>query len=449
MLQHLGGHPKALELLSSWLATDADRLGRLLEEFDHVEREIHDALAAPDERHHRGRQLLIDKVLADLPPDALPVLDRMSLLFAPLPTDDLVALLEETGVPRPRAAIQLLRRRGLLAIVPSPGAIEGGDTVHRLVAAHRSDALPRDEQIRFHERAAAHFIGDGRPLSDLAVAAEHEDAAGHRAQALERYANWSRPLVRAYASRAAEQVARQGLERFPPGEREEERVEAARLWMLVADAHEGLGESTPQEHALEQAQACLAQRTSKSARFAWASIGLRRSRRLATRGEVTSAISTLEEAHETFLSVDEPRDAAIAIGDVARLKAQSGDVAGARERQDERLTVNRGLGDIDGIAAALFNLAQLDLMEEKHVAALPRLLESFALNTRLGRADGIAIVGSVLGQLLAAAGRAEARSVLDQSREAFLRLEQAEPAREIEMILASLPGDGAAHSSSM
>ena len=60
------------------------------------------------------------------------------------------------------------------------------------------------------------------------------------------------------------------------------------------------------------------------------------------------------------------------------------------------------------------------------------LAESFALNMKLQRADGIAFAGSLLGQVLARAGDVEeALSVLDQSAAAFDQIGRADEAARV------------------
>jgi hypothetical protein len=84
--------------------------------------------------------------------------------------------------------------------------------------------------------------------------------------------------------------------------------------------------------------------------------------------------------------------------------------------QHKRLEVSKQLGDLDGIAKANWDLAQIDLVREDYQSACPRLVESFQILRQLRRPDGIAIVGVTLGQLLLAAGLTdEARQVLGQS----------------------------------
>jgi hypothetical protein len=132
------------------------------------------------------------------------------------------------------------------------------------------------------------------------------------------------------------------------------------------------------------------------------------------------------------------RERAVTLGDIARLKAQAGDVQGARQLLAERLEVNRRLGDMAEIAAALFSIAQLDLAEGQTAEAGSRLAESWPLLVRLNRVDGIAVVGEVYGGLLANQGDAAAIDVLRRSQAAYDRLGQTERAGEIGRIVSDL-----------
>jgi hypothetical protein len=136
---------------------------------------------------------------------------------------------------------------------------------------------------------------------------------------------------------------------------------------------------------------------------------------------------------------------AVTLGEVARLRAQAGDVAGARELQVERLAVNRGLGDLDGIGAAQYDLALLDLEEGQVDSARTRLAEAWEIFQRIRRADFIAIAGKLYGRLLAEAGEREAAvAVLRESRAAYQLLGREDQCREVEAALARLTaGEGA------
>jgi hypothetical protein len=145
-----------------------------------------------------------------------------------------------------------------------------------------------------------------------------------------------------------------------------------------------------------------------------------------------------EERLAIFQQLGDVRERAVTLGDVARLKAQGGDVQGARQLLAERLEVNRRLGDMAEIAAALFSIAQLDLAEGQTAEAGSRLAESWPLLVRLNRVDGIAVVGEVYGGLLANQGDAAAIDVLRRSQAAYDRLGQTERAGEIGRIVSDL-----------
>ncbi|WP_203832878.1 tetratricopeptide repeat protein, partial [Actinoplanes lobatus] len=107
---------------------------------------------------------------------------------------------------------------------------------------------------------------------------------------------------------------------------------------------------------------------------------------------------------------------AITWGNIADILYERGDFDEAAALHTKRLRVCEQLGDLEGVAAAKWGLAQIDLARENYEDALPRIMESFLSLCHLQKHDGIAVVGSVLGQLLLATGDHEqARSVLEDS----------------------------------
>ena len=108
--------------------------------------------------------------------------------------------------------------------------------------------------------------------------------------------------------------------------------------------------------------------------------------------------------------------------------------------QRKRLEVSKQLGDLDGIAAADWDLARIDLAREDYESALPRLMESFQIFGRLQRPDGIAAVGMTLGQLLMAAGQTDlARQVLGDSLAAATKIGWTDMVQQINELLNPRP----------
>jgi hypothetical protein len=138
---------------------------------------------------------------------------------------------------------------------------------------------------------------------------------------------------------------------------------------------------------------------------------------------------------------DHARERAVTLGDIARLRAQAGDVDDAHKLKRENLEISRGLGDLDCVANSQFFLAQLELQKGRSEDALPRLAESWDINCRIGRADGIAIVGAFYGQLLIPTDRPRAISILQTSRAAFQKLGMTPYVGQIDDLLKRLAGD--------
>ena len=105
--------------------------------------------------------------------------------------------------------------------------------------------------------------------------------------------------------------------------------------------------------------------------------------------------------------------------------------------------MTKQLGDLDGIAAAHWDLAQIDLARQDYQSATPRLFESFQITRQLQRADGIATVGTTLGALLLAAGLTDlAHQVLDESLTAATKIGHLSLTRQItELLNRPVEGD--------
>ena len=86
---------------------------------------------------------------------------------------------------------------------------------------------------------------------------------------------------------------------------------------------------------------------------------------------------------------------------VAMFTARRYSEAKARAAPRE-LPVYERLGDLDGIAAAQWHIAQIALARGQIEEAVPRLAEAWELLDKLGGAEGLAVVGRVFGQVLLA-----------------------------------------------
>jgi tetratricopeptide (TPR) repeat protein len=434
VLLHLGGHPKALELLGGYLKGKPDRARILLINFGEAGETVDRRLSA--KRQERGRSLLVETVLADVPEERLPTFDRLCLLEEPLPPEELGALLAADGIVHPTADLAWLRDHGLLARKVAPSALSGGDAVHRLLASRRQSALTEregEEALRdWHQRVAEHFVQPGRPLSNVGIAARHRDAAGDRVGALGLYGLWAQALRRRHAYVACVQIAREGLKIFPLGEVEQEKVASATLLNTLHDAFMPLGMIAESNAVLEEALTLLDGCDSPDARLHRARTRYLRGRLLMQQGDPKGAEKELLAVATDLEASGHKQQHAVTLGDIARLRAQAGDVAEARRLQSERLDVHRQQGELDGIANTLYDLAGLDLDEDKYEDAASRLTESWSINNKIGRADGIAFVGQLFGSVLVAMGDPRARDVLQSSKKAFLLLGMDAKANEVD-----------------
>ncbi|MEU5686147.1 hypothetical protein DEJ48_08790 [Streptomyces venezuelae] len=158
---------------------------------------------------------------------------------------------------------------------------------------------------------------------------------------------------------------------------------------------------------------------------------------LEQRGEVDEALRIRREVElPVYERIGDTRSVAVTWGQIAEILFQRGEVDEAIELQRKRLKANEQLRDMDGVAAANWGLARIDLSREDFDAAIPRLSTSFHLFLQLQRPDGIAVVGATWGQLLLAAGeRAQARQVFQTSRAAAVKIGMSDVVDELDELL--------------
>ncbi len=127
------------------------------------------------------------------------------------------------------------------------------------------------------------------------------------------------------------------------------------------------------------------------------------------------------------------------MGDIARIMVDKGEVDEALKLHQERLGVFDELGDISEKAHTLWGMAQIELKCESYQEAFEHLNESYTLNMKLGRLDGICFVGRDLGRLLCQAGQKEqGMEILTRSRDGFIKLGREQQAGQIEEIMRAL-----------
>jgi hypothetical protein len=152
-----------------------------------------------------------------------------------------------------------------------------------------------------------------------------------------------------------------------------------------------------------------------------------------------------EEQLPVYERLGDVRERAVTMGQIADILQQRGETDEAlRIYTDEYMPMARLAQDMDLIAHSCFSCAQLRLNRgglQKGEAQMiaDELAESYRLNQQLQRVDGIAIVGALLGQVLAATGaHDDATAVLNVSAAAFERIGAAEQAAQIRELAAKI-----------
>ncbi len=127
------------------------------------------------------------------------------------------------------------------------------------------------------------------------------------------------------------------------------------------------------------------------------------------RGELDEALRIRrEEELPVYARLGDVHSGAVTQGQIADILFQRGDLDEAlRIRREEELPAFTRLGDMDGIAASHWGIAQVALASRRWDLAAPHVTESWTLLKRIGRRDGVAIVGAAHGPMLAGRGDRE------------------------------------------
>jgi hypothetical protein len=133
------------------------------------------------------------------------------------------------------------------------------------------------------------------------------------------------------------------------------------------------------------------------------------------------------------------RARAVTLGDIARLRAQQGEVEEALRLHQERLAVNRRLSNLEGQASAMWDIAQIELGQDNIGQAAPLIVEAYQICDRINRLEGICIIGMTLGQLLIANDRRDqGLAVLRRSEEDFRRMQRHSEADAVAALITRL-----------
>jgi tetratricopeptide (TPR) repeat protein len=151
---------------------------------------------------------------------------------------------------------------------------------------------------------------------------------------------------------------------------------------------------------------------------------------LQARGELDEALRIRrEEELPVYEKLGDQRSRVVTMGQIADILQARGQLDEARDLHAQRLEVAVAMGDIDSQAHALYSIAQIRLQRGEHQqpeglqAIQSQLLQALGFGRRLGRPDFIGAIGSLLAQVMAFGGQAEAAlAVLDEAEAAWKTL---------------------------
>ena len=172
---------------------------------------------------------------------------------------------------------------------------------------------------------------------------------------------------------------------------------------------------------------------------------------LQQRGDTEEALRIRrEEQLPVYERLGDVHSRAVTMGQIADILQQRGDTEEAlRIFSEEVLPAAERIRDMDLIANTLYKCASARLNcggfenQEDAQRIIEELKNSFELNCHLNRVDGIAVVGSLHGQVLAAVGLvSEAIGVLEKAANAHEVLQQADQAAQLREFAVKLKEGG-------
>lgn len=186
------------------------------------------------------------------------------------------------------------------------------------------------------------------------------------------------------------------LEETAPDEGRLRRAEALRSFASVhlrrGEYDEALGRLREAVHVLEQATTDPGSRESSKVYAQIASVHFQR-------GEYDQTREFSQRSHELADAIGATPEAAFANLIWGLASYRQGDAADARERFETSLAVRERLGDINGVAAVLQNLGNLDMDQTDYAAAEEHYSRCLDIRRRVGDVAGTANVLNGLGNV--------------------------------------------------
>ena len=156
-------------------------------------------------------------------------------------------------------------------------------------------------------------------------------------------------------------------------------------------------------------------------------------RKLATQGQLDEALHQLEQAKELL---PPGRRQAVLLSEIACVREVKGEADAALALHKEALGIYETLGDLDGKANALWSLAKIEVRHQKWEEAFHHLADSYSTFQKIGRLDGICLVGSDLGLMLCMASeREQGIAILTRARDGFRKLGWEKEAQQTQELL--------------
>ncbi|HXU32375.1 MAG TPA: tetratricopeptide repeat protein, partial [Thermoanaerobaculia bacterium] len=159
-------------------------------------------------------------------------------------------------------------------------------------------------------------------------------------------------------------------------------------------------------------------------------------------GDLATASRLLSRSLAIKREIGDQQGIALTLANLASVRQTQGDTKGARPYLEEALRISRRLGDAHGTAQVLRGIAAVEMKERHFDRARTNLEEALGLSRQNGDAEGQARAELGWGRLEAASGRnSEAGRHFELALESFRRIGDKSQMAEAQAALAKLSGD--------
>ncbi|MBI1358089.1 MAG: CHAT domain-containing protein [Acidobacteria bacterium] len=409
------GNPGLQDILVSRCLADEEAGALCLDQMDDFLRNG----SLPSEQKVRDffLSLALQSLLDLLAPEERDLLRKTQLFQIPVPRA-VVRLLSADGLAEAAdRRIERLSSLGLIELYESPSRGQEPELAGNALAQPLSGELTDQERRELAQRVTGALFeswGGEAGNRDRSYAQDNEltrlALCGKNAYVAARTtADALRDLARRFEYRQAAEWAKQSLALLD----EAGAPASVDLLRTAAERCEQVGDTVEADGWMSRALEMLADPANQGDAAGHAATLIVHARALVARGRPDEALPFLERAQALL---PPGREQAIVLGDIARIRAEKGEVEGALELHQEELKVYEGLGDKRSRAVTLGDIARIRAGKGEVEAALELHQEELKVYEGLGDKRSRAVTLGDIARIRADKGEVEAALELHQER---------------------------------